>query len=410
MDLNLIKPYPKNAKVHPQKQVGQIARSITEFGFNQPIVVDANNEIIVGHGRYFAAKKLNLSDVPVIVKEDLTPEQVRAYRLADNRLNESDWEQKLLIEELKGLDSLGYDISLTGFDRDLIAEVKEDDAPPLPSVPVTKKGDLYILGEHRLLCGDAEKEDDFKTLMLGAKASLIFTDAPYSVDYKSPNGMSYQSTKYGGTGGKIFNDDKNDEEALVFYKKALENLKKFSHESACIYWWFANSKQGINRQAFEETGWHFSQIIIWLKNSPVFSHGQMFHRCYEPCMVGWQDKGSHYHNKKLANLRDVWTLDFDTFQQQLDVWFQKRDNTAQYLHPTQKPVKLATRALFKSSQQGDIVLDAFGGSGSTMIACEQLNRKCYMMELDPKFCDVIVKRYENYTGRKAEKISRQEVV
>jgi DNA modification methylase len=222
------------------------------------------------------------------------------------------------------------------------------------------------------------------------------------VNYKSPGGLSYNSKKFGGTGGKIFNDNLNEKDALDFYVRTLKNLYDFSADDCTIYWWFADRKEIINRLAFKEAGWHISQIIIWLKNSMVFSHGQDYHRVYEPCMIGWKEKKKHYRSKILNNLKDVFSLDKESFQEMLDVWYENRDVTQDYIHPTQKPVRLAERALKRNSERGDIVLDLFGGSGSTLIACEQMNRNCYMMELDPKYCDAIRKRYARFIGKEED--------
>jgi site-specific DNA-methyltransferase (adenine-specific) len=401
-----IKPYPKNAKKHPQKQIRQIADSIREFGFNQPLVLDKKKVIIVGHGRFEAAKMLKLKVVPCITV-NLPPKKAKAYRLADNKLNESDWEMELVIEELKELDE---DIlELTGFDKDLIAEIEEDEFDAEEEYkkikkPKAKLGDIYALGEHRLMCGDSAKAEDVEKLMGSKKGRMIFTDPPYNVDYKSPGGLDYDSKKYGGSGGKIFNDKKTNKECLEFYTDILKNLFDYTTDDVTIYWWFANKNNWINREAFELGGWHMSQIIIWLKNSMVFSRGQDYHRQYEPCMVGWKKKKSHFKNKKINNLKDVFHLDYDDFSELMDVWYERRDVTQNYLHPTQKPLRLPERALKKNSERGDIVIDLFGGSGSTLMACEQMERKCYSMELDPKYIDVIIKRWEEHTSRKAKKL------
>lgn len=398
-----IKPYKKNAKKHPVKQIRQIADSIKKFGFNQPLVLDEKKVIIVGHGRFEAAKILKLKSVPCVIVS-LSPKHAKAYRLADNKLNESDWDMDLVIEELKELDE---DIlELTGFDKDLMAEIEEDEFDAEAEYnkikkPKAKVGDIYELGDHRLMCGDSAKAKDVEKLMGGKLGRMIFTDPPYNVDYKSPGGLDYSSTRFGGTGGKIFNDKKTDEECLKFYTEVLKNLFDFTADDVTIYWWFANKNNWINREAFKGSGWHMSQIIIWLKNSMVFSRGQDYHRQYEPCMLGWKKKKSHYKNKKINNLKDVFNLDFDDFSELMDVWYERRDATQKYVHPTQKPLRLPERALKKNSERGDIVVDLFGGSGSTLMACDQLKRKCYTMELDPKYVDVIIKRWEEYTSKKA---------
>ncbi len=385
-----IKPYPKNAKVHTEKQIKKIADSIAEFGFNQPIVVDRDNVIIVGHGRYLAAQLLGRDPVPVI-KVPLDEERARAYRLADNKLNESDWEMDLVIEELKAL-SLPM-IDLTGFDADLVLETKEDEPNiGLIGVPKTQAGDVYDLGPHRLICGDSESEDTYKKLLGEDKARLIFTDPPYAVDYIPAGGLDYSNEE-----GKILNDDKTPSEALDFFKKILRHIYTFSTNDVNLYWWFASRLTDLNQQSWRETGWHMSQICIWLKNSLVYSVGQNFHRIYEPCMVGWKQGFSRYRDPSFPKYTELWTLEGKSFADYLDMWYQKRDNTSKYIHPTQKPVQLAERAIKRSSEKGDIVLDAFGGSGSTMIACAQLGRRARLIELDPKYCDAIVTRWTQFS-------------
>ena len=238
------------------------------------------------------------------------------------------------------------------------------------------------------------------------KGRLIFCDPPYMVDYKSPGGLTYSSTKFGGTGGKIFNDNLSEDDAQVFYTNVLKNLYNFTTEDVSLYWWFANGKMKINRLAWENSGWKMSQVLIWIKNSMVFSHGQDYHRCYEPVMFGWKNEEKHYKNKKYGNFKDVMSMDnIEDFQDQLDIWFERRDPTQEYVHPTQKPVRLAERALRKNSERGDIVIDLFGGSGSTLIGCEQMGRKAYLMELDPKYTDVIIQRWEEFTNQKATKLN-----
>jgi len=396
-----IKPYFKNAKEHSDKQIKKIADSISEFGFNQPIVLDKDNVIIVGHGRYMAAQSLEMQTVPTITI-DLDEEHAKAYRLADNKLNESNWDMDIVIEELKGL-SLDM-IDLTGFNSNLILESKEDN-PDLSMVgkPRSELGDLYELGPHKLICGDSTDPKTYEKLLGKERPRLIFTDPPYSVDYHSTKGTSktkasygYESDKFGGTGGRIFNDDKTPEEAIIFYKDILTQLYNFSTDDVTIYWWYSNSLFDVNINAWRQTNWHYSQTIFWLKEHMVFSWGQLYHRIYEPCMVGWKLGQKHYVNGTFANLTEFWSLDNKRILDQLDLWQEKRDKTNEYIHPTQKPVRLAERALKRSSDRDDIVLDAFGGSGSTLIACDQLDRRARLIELDPKFVDAIVTRYCQY--------------
>jgi DNA modification methylase len=307
-------------------------------------------------------------------------------------------ENKLTFEEVKSVIDIP-DFNLEYFElKNFTLEVKEDDFNSdevYESIkkPISKKGDIYQLGPHRLMNGDCTLEEDVKKLMNKELADLIFTDPPYNVDYKSPGGLSYDSKKYGESGGKIFNDNKSDKDCIEFYTAALENLYKFSKDSVCIYWWFAGRNQHINRQAFLKANWYISQTIIWIKNGFVLSRGQDYHRCYEPCLFGWKKGKTHFSNKFINNLQDAFNLDYKDFQELFDVWYVKRDATQNYVHPTQKPVRLPERAINKNSKENDIVLDFFGGSGSTLLGCDQMSRRAFLMELDPKYCDVIVKRY-----------------
>jgi DNA modification methylase len=289
-------------------------------------------------------------------------------------------------------------------------ETREDETPPLPRTPRTVPGDLYELGEHRLLCGDCTLKEDVDKLMNGQRAQLIFTDPPYNVNYKSAGGTTYSSERFGGDGSEIFNDNKSEEDCIIFFTKALKNLCDASLDDAAIYWWFANNNHHLSRQAFLNSGWHISQIVIWIKDHFVLSYGQDYHRCYEPCLVGWKEGQKHYTNKALSALSDIFLLDKVDFQEQLDVWYEQRAATNQYIHPTQKPVRLAERALRKSSRVGDLITDFFAGSGSSLIGAIQLRRRCYSMEIDPKFCDVIVTRYCNFIGNSIVRLNGQELV
>jgi DNA modification methylase len=408
-----LKPADYNPRKWSKEAIRDLKKSIQEFGLVDPIIVNSakarHNIVIGGHFRLYIAKELGFKEVPVVY---LNIPEIKKEKELNLRLNRNlgAWDEKLLAE---------FDIDLlkeVGFNKielDRIYNIEEDafDAEEeygKIKKPTTKLEDLFQLGDHRLLCGDSTKEKDYERLLRGGVADMVFTDPPYNVDYKSPGGLDYASTKFGGTGGKIFNDDKSDEDCLEFYKQVLLNLHKFTKDSATIYWWFANKNNAINRNAFEQSGWHMSQIIIWLKNSMVFSRGQDYHRCYEPCMVGWKQKQKHFKNKtkELGCLKDCFNLDYETFSELPDVWYEHRDITSQYVHPTQKPVRLAERGLRRNSNRGEIILEVFAGSGSTLIACEQMERKCYAMELDPKYCDVIIKRFEKYTGKKAVKLDK----
>jgi site-specific DNA-methyltransferase (adenine-specific) len=294
-----IKPYPKNAKEHTKAQVKKIAASIKEFGWGQPIVVNKDGVVIVGHGRLLAAKSLGMETVPTLTVE-LDEERARAYRLADNKLNESAWDMDIVIEELKAL-SAGM-LDLTGFDENLILETKED-KPDISTVtvPRSKIGDLYELGEHKLLCGDSTDENVYRRLLGDEKARMIFTDPPYGVDYIPREGGTYDNEER-----TILNDDKTPEDTLAMFIKALKNLHSISTDDATLYWWYASRLQSINEKAWEASGWRLSQICIWLKESMIYSPGQLYHRIYEPVMVGWKQGQVKYRNINFHGALDSW--------------------------------------------------------------------------------------------------------
>lgn len=384
MKLSDLHPYEQNAKKHPPKQVDAIARSIKEFGFNQPLVVDKNNEIIVGHGRYFAAQKLGLKDVPVIKLDNLTDEQIQAYRLADNKLNESEWDMGLVIEQLKFLDSQNFDITLTGWDKDLIIEPDaKDDVIPEDAPPVAKLGDIWKLGNHRVMCGDSTKKEDVEKLMDGKKADMVFTDPPYSVNYEKKNRDVLKSKSY----SKIENDDASVEDiARNLWKPVFDNLAEVSKDGASIYVTMPQGGDQMMMMMMMDS-WQVKHELIWVKDSPVFSMGRLdYDYMHEPILYGWKKNHQFYGGG----------------QYKKSVWHIKRDGNKS--HPTMKPVELITNAIANSSKEDDIVIDFFQGSGSTTIAAEKTNRICYGMEIDPHYVDVIIKRWEDYTGNKAEKL------
>ena len=363
-----VKPYGKNAKKHPDKQVLKIAASIREFGFNQPIVVDKDGVIIVGHGRYLAAQHLGLTDIPVL-EVDITPEKAKAYRLADNKLNESEWDMQLVIAELKELSIPMLD--LTGFSRDLVLEndEKDDYVPAVPKLPKSRVGDLYILGAHRLLCGDSTKQSDLAVLMDGKKADMIFTDPPYNVDYE------------GSTGLKIENDKKGDGEFFQFLLDVFRNAGEVTKLGGAIYVCHADL-EGLNfRRAFKEAGFSLKSTIIWNKNALVMGRAD-YQWKHEPILYGWRDGATH-----------SWYGD----RKQTTVWDMAKPMKND-VHPTMKPVELVQKAVVNSSKQDDIVLDLFAGGGSTIIASQKSCRSCFAMELDPKYVDVIVERYCEFVG------------
>lgn len=402
--INDLKEADYNPRQMTTKQVDDLTASIKEFGLVDPIIVNIHpsrkNIIVGGHQRLKIARSLGFKDVPAVYV-NLTIENEKRLNLRLNR-NNGEWNWDTLannfdVEELLEVGFDKKDLNFFDLEEDEFDHKKDVESIEQPKVTT---GEVYILGDHRILCGDSTKKEDWEKLMQGEKARLIFTDPPYSVNYKSSAGNSYSLGKYGGE--KIFNDDKTNEEALVFYIDVLKNLYDFSRDDACIYWWLAFNLRGmVNMMAFGETNWKISQMLIWVKESMVFSLGQDYHRLHEPCFFGWKNGQKHFSNRKYSNYKDVFSLEREDFSQLQDVWYENRDKTSDYIHPTQKPIRLAERALKKNSEHGDVVIDAFGGSGSTLMGCEQSGRKARIIELDPKFCQAIINRWCKYTNKDA---------
>ena len=372
-NINEINPYEKNPRKN-KEAVNYVAESIKEFGFKVPIIVDKDLIIVAGHTRYKAAKKLGIKEIPCIIADDLTPEQVKAFRLADNKVGEiAEWDIDLLGDELN--DIVNIDMSEFGFDIGDIdisigekKEVEEDDFDCTPPVePMAKLGDIYQLGEHRLMCGDSTDMANVEKLMDGAKGDMVFTDPPYGVEYEGIN-----------------NDSRSGLEELL--NGAFSNMMINSKEGSSVYCFHSDRCADIFHKVFRQYC-HFSSMIIWEKQSLVLSQTD-YQSIHEPCMYGWFNNGNH---------------NFYGDRKQTSVW--KYDRKSIEGHTTPKPILLICNALNMSSKPKENILDLFGGSGSTLIACEQLDRKCYMMELDPKYIDVIIKRWEKFTGKKAVKIN-----
>ena len=394
VSLSKLVPYERNAKIHGNFQIQKLKASIEEFGFLTPCLIDRDFNIIAGHGRVMAAKELGMTKVPCVFVEGLTDEQRRAYILADNRLGDlGEWDMEMVTSELVSLKDADFDVTLTGFDMsievgaDTPAEVVEDEVPDPPAEPVTKLGDIWQLGEHRLMCGDATSASDFGLLMDGALSDMVFTDPPYNVAIGSKNAFLNSVQKAGRCTEDIMGDKgmTDTEIGESLWKPSFQNLADFAKDECSIY---VTMPQGgthmMMMMMMADASWQVKHELIWLKNAPTFSMGRLdYDYKHEPIMYGW--KKTHKYYGKGNFTKSVWEID------------KPRESK---LHPTMKPIELIANALLNSSQPGDVVADAFGGSGSTLIACEQTGRKCYMMELDPHYCDVIVQRWENLTGKK----------
>ena len=379
--INDLTPYEKNARTHDKNQIEKLKNSLKEFGFINPVIIDENNMILVGHGRIMGAKELGIETVPCIRIKYLTENQKKAYILADNKLSDlGGWDLDLLNEELLSID---LDMSMFGFDDIDISieleepETMEDEIPEVLEEPKAKLGDIYQLGNHRLMCGDSTSEEDVSKLMNGVKADMVFTDPPYGVSYEG--GLNEKKKQ------QIKNDNVTGNDLYNFLYDVFTNAKKNTNDKSAFYVFYATktTKEFIN--AFLDTGLKQRSIIAWYKQGGGFGDFMaQYMNAYEPCIYGSNGESVNWYGA--SNEKTVWEINKE----------KKCD-----LHPTMKPIEVVARAINNSSKKEDKILDLFGGSGSTLIACEQLNRKCFMMELDPHYIDVIIQRWENFTGRKA---------
>ena len=373
VDISKLIPYQNNARTHSKEQINKLRSSLREFGFVNPVIIDREYNVIAGHGRIAAAREEGIAQVPCVFVDHLTEAQKKAYILADNRMAlDAGWDEDLLRVELEALEEMGYDLGLTGFDdKELAAlfpakEAKEDDFDvenELQKPTFTKAGDVWILGRHRLVCGDATDPAVYDVLMDGTKANLVITDPPYNVNYE-------------GSAGKIQNDNMADEKFYEFLLAAFQNMEKVMAPDASIYVFHADT-EGLNfRRAFADSGFYLSGCCIWKKQSLVLGRSP-YQWQHEPVLYGWKKNGKHqwYTGRKETT---IW--EFDKPKKNSD-------------HPTMKPIPLLAYPIGNSSMANSVVLDPFGGSGSTLIACEQTERICRTIELDEKFCDVIVNRY-----------------
>ena len=382
--LGKLVPYINNARTHSPEQLTKLRSSLREFGFINPVIIDRDYNIIAGHGRVLAAKEEGIMEVPCVFVDYLTEAQKKAYILADNRMAlDAGWDEELLRIEIESLQGEDFDVSLTGFEEQELADLfaiegdkaaKDDDfelSAALEKASFVERGDLWIVGRHRLLCGDATRTEDVERLMDGKKANLVVTDPPYGVSFKSSDGLTIQ------------NDSMKDEEFYTFLLTAFQCMAEHLENGGSAYVFNADT-EGLNfRKAFIDIGFHLAGVCIWVKNSLVLGRSD-YQWQHEPVLFGWKKGGKHswYSDRRQTT---IWNYDKP-----------KRNKN----HPTSKPLDLLGYPICNSSQENAIVLDTFGGSGSTLMACEQLNRICHMMELDEKYASVILRRYVEDTGDK----------
>jgi len=382
MKIDELLPYQRNQKDHPEEQVRNLANSLRRFGWRQPVVIDERNVIVIGHGRVLGAKMLGLMEVPVVRADDLTEDEIRELRIVDNKTNESNWNQYLQ-EDVQELEFEGFEFDEMdtridaggGTSHDV---VEDDYEESLPEEPKSARGEIYQLGRHRLMCGDSTSIEDIEKLMDGQKADLLLTDPPYNVDY---TGKTKDALK-------IENDVQEDSDFRQFLRDAFSGADAVMRPGACFYIWHADSEGYNFRGACFEVGWSVRQCLIWNKNSLVMGR-QDYQWKHEPCLYGWKDGAGHTW---ASDRKQTTVLDFDR-------------PTKNDIHPTMKPVKLFAYLIENNTGNGDAVLDLFNGSGTTIMACEQTERCAYTMELDPRYVDAAIERWEKFTGQKAVKIS-----
>ena len=438
--IELLIPYINNARTHSDEQIKQLQASIREFGFVNPILIDGKHNIIAGHGRVEAARREGLTEIPCVYVEHLTEAQRKAYIIADNRLAEdAGWDELILKNELQALAEMGFDTDLTGFyledfiDEDDPRDEREPSDEELAGLQtMVQPGEVWALGAHRLMCGDSTKPEDFEKLMAGTKAALVITDPPYNVNYGvKEDGLEDVYGNQNRPSSKILNDNMSDEEFRRFLTDAFTLTYNHAADGAPIYVFHAEL-EGINfRHAFQNSGFKLSQCIIWVKSHLVLGR-QDYHWRHEPILYGWKEGEAHpwYGGRKkdTAILEEcpgvtvkqtkkgdliTFTDGFNTVSIRAKEYEIEDTNTVIFHerptrnddHPTMKPVGLIVKLLRNSSKRGDVVLDTFGGSGSTLLACEEQKRTCYTMELAPEYCDVIIRRWEAVSGGKAEKVS-----
>ena len=382
VDINKLVPYANNARTHNKEQILKLRSSLREFGFVNPVIIDREYNVLAGHGRIMAAKEEGIAEVPCVYADHLTEAQKKAYILADNRMAlDAGWDEELLSVEMQELQELGFDLSMTGFDEkeltDLLSvdadgEAKEDDfnlSAALEKAAFVQRGDIWTVGRHKLMCGDATSAEDVSALMGDTKANLILTDPPYGVSFKSASGLTIQ------------NDSMKNEEFYTFLLSSFQRMAEHLEKGGSAYVFHADT-EGLNfRKAFIDAGFHLAGCCIWVKDSLVLGHSD-YQWQHEPVLYGFMQNGKHH-----------WYSD----RKQTTIWhFDKPKRNAN--HPTSKPLDLLGYPIGNSTQENGVVMDTFGGSGSTLMACEQMNRICCMMELDEKYASVILRRYVEDTG------------
>ena len=389
-DIEKLIPYAKNSRTHSDAQVAQIASSMKEWGWTNPILVDEAGQIIAGHGRVLAARKLAIKEIPVMIANGWSDAKKKAYVIADNKLAlNAGWDAELLRLEIEELKEVNFDLNLLGFSDEELADMKEpevvdgltdeDAVPEVPVEPKTKLGDIYILGNHRLMCGDSTSIDAVEALMDGQKADMVFTDPPYGVSY---TGGHNQKKREGIIADTLQGNDLTD-----LFADALLCATMVTKDHSAFYIWYANGKAVETFASFSKLPLKVRAVLCWYKvKSGLGAFMSQYIPNYEPCIYAYKD-GCSPQWFGASDEKTVWEL--------------KKEAKNEY-HPTQKPIELPERAIKNSSKSSDLVLDLFGGSGSTLIACEKIGRLARVMELDPKYCDVIVKRWEDFTGKKAE--------
>lgn len=433
IEISKLKPYENNAKIHGRTQIDLLKKSIEEFGFVSPCLIDADYNLIAGHGRVTAAKEMGMTEVPCLFIEGLTETQRRAYILADNKMTElGEWDEDILTKELESLKDIGFDINLTGFSIDDIdigdidfTDIDQKWNEDNPNGYLggesrnIREGQVWKLGNHRLMCGDSTKTEDVLKLMGGETADLFLTDPPYNVDYiRSKNSVFKQLNHETHIQKEIINDCMNENNFIDFLSDAFSNADNVLKPGGSFYIWHAGLNTFSFFQACTNIDWKIRQVLIWVKNCFVISR-QDYHWRHEPCIYGWKEGAGHYFiddrsqdtcfdTTKIDNMTEEELRKWAKEQLEMSSIIYERRPVFSELHPTTKPINIFKKLIVNSSREGENVLDLFGGSGTTIIAAEQTNRNAFVMELDPEYVESTIQRWEQFTGEKAELIEEGE--